>query len=217
MGAARHRLAAAREAQARKRRLHEIQHLSAAEVAVAEEQCKEGEAMVRAEEGRLTELRLRDPAADIGRAEAEVAAVRARLGQARLALAECALKAPTAGTVLRLLTAAGEVLPGTAGQPAVQFLPRGPRVIRAEVDQEFAGRVAVGQVAVARDDASPGREWRGRVVRLSDWYARRRSVSLEPFQRTDVRTLECLIEVEPGQPSLRIGQRMQVTLRKTTP
>jgi hypothetical protein len=35
---------------------------------------------------------------------------------------------------------------------------------------------------------------------------------LEPWQRNDVRTLECIIDLEPGQLPLRIGQRMLVQL-----
>jgi hypothetical protein len=94
----------------------------------------------------------------------------------------------------------------------VQFCPQGPRLIRAEVEQEFAARVAVGQAVRAEDDAHSGAVWRGRVVRLSDWYTRRRSVLQEPLQRNDVRTLECLIELEPGQPPLRIGHRLRVII-----
>ena len=37
-----------------------------------------------------------------------------------------------------------------------------------------------------------------RVMRVSDWYTHRRSMLFEPFQYNDVRTLECLVSVEPG-------------------
>jgi hypothetical protein len=50
------------------------------------------------------------------------------------------------------------------------------------------------------------------VTRLSDWYTHRRSILLEPMQFNDVRTLESIITLDPGQPMLRIGQRMRVTL-----
>jgi len=35
---------------------------------------------------------------------------------------------------------------------------------------------------------------------------------LEPLQFNDVRTLECIIDLDPGQPILRIGQRVRVQL-----
>lgn len=210
--AARHRLAAARQLLARKQKLGNLQQLSGEEVAAAEEQIKELEATARAAQDQLAELQLHDPAADVRRAEAEVAAVQARLAQAEQALEECTLRAPLAGTILRLLAGPGDLIGAQAGQPAVQFGPRGPRIVRAEVDQEFARRVAVGQVALVEDEAGTSGVCRGQVTHLSDWYTKRRSVMLEPLQRNDVRTLECLITLEAGGPRLRIGQRVRVTI-----
>jgi hypothetical protein len=80
------------------------------------------------------------------------------------------------------------------------------------VDQEFGYRVTPGQPAVIRDDSTAGPTWRGKVYRVSDWFTHRRSILQEPLQVNDVRTLECLIAVEPGQAPLRIGQRVLVTL-----
>jgi multidrug resistance efflux pump len=156
---------------------------------------------------------LNDPSADVRSARASVTARQARLEQARRAVEECALKAPVDGTVLRMLVNPGDVLGPEPKQPAVLFCPAGRRVIRAEVEQEFAGRVAVGQAATVQDDASGGPTWHGRVLRLSDWYTQRRSILPEPSQFHDVRTLECLIVLDEGQPPLRIGQRVRVTLR----
>src|SRR5207302_71228 len=96
-------------------------------------------------------------------------------------------------------------------QPAVLFCPDTPRLVRAEIDQEFASLVAVGQSAVIEDDTQPGISWRGTVLRLSDWYTQRRSVVLDPLQFNDVRTIECLISLDGGQVP-RIGQRMRVRI-----
>jgi hypothetical protein len=38
----------------------------------------------------------------------------------------------------------------------------------------------------------------------------------EPLQYNDARTLECIIELDAGQPLLRIGQRVRVMLRPAT-
>jgi hypothetical protein len=37
---------------------------------------------------------------------------------------------------------------------------------------------------------------------------------LEPLQFNDVRTLECIITLDPNQPPLRIGQRVRVRIQK---
>jgi multidrug resistance efflux pump len=205
----RHRHQAARWVLERKQELISVA-INEKEVAAAKEQCAELTAAVRGEEAKLTELRLNDPALHRRRAEADVAAKQARLDQALLGLDECQLKAPVDGHVLRLLASVGEVLGPPPTRPAVLFCPKGPRIVRAEVQQEFAGGMAVGQAVLIRDDSRSGPTWRGNVRRLSDWYSQRRSIWQEPLQHNDVRTLECIIDLDPGQPPLRIGQRLLV-------
>ena len=186
--------------------------ISKKEVDIARENVKEAAALLKAERGKLKELRLHDPIVSVRRAEAEAAGAQARLAQAQEILEQCTLRAPSAGTVLRLLVNTGEML-GTAGRgPAVQFAPKGPRLVRAEVEQEFAGAVTLGQEATVQDDSKAGTTWHGKVIRISDWYTQRRSINQEPLQVNDVRTLECLIALDPGQPPLRIGQRVRVTI-----
>ena len=84
------------------------------------------------------------------------------------------------------------------------------------IDPTPNARVAVGQEAIIQDSATGAGDWRGKVTRVSDWYSQRRSILLEPMQFNDVRTLECviggLVSKDPGQPPLRIGQRVRATL-----
>jgi hypothetical protein len=47
---------------------------------------------------------------------------------------------------------------------------------------------------------------------MSDWYTPRRSIIQEPLQFNDVRTLECIIQLDPDQQMPRIGQRVRVKL-----
>lgn len=205
--------AAARHALARKRRLQELQQLNAEEVKVGEELVKEAEAGARAEKAKLGELELLDPGVLVRRAEADVAAKQARVEQAKKGVEETALRAPVDGTILRVLVGPGEVLGPQPVKPALFFCPNGPRLIRAEVEQEFAGRVKAGYPAAIQDDTTvKDSRWRGQVVRVGDWYTHRRSILQEPLQFNDVRTLECIVELEPGQPPLRIGQRVRVTI-----
>lgn len=212
--ASRRRLSGARHALARKEQLLRAQQVAMEEVATAEDLVRELEALEQASVEKLAELETIDPSAERKRAEAEVAAMQARLDQTRQALDECALKAPSAGTVLRILASPGDVLGGQPGKAAVLFCPKGPRIIRTEVEQEFAGRLALGQPAFVEDDAGSGDTWRGRVLRISDWYTQRRAVLQESFQLNDVRTVECLIALDAEQPSLRIGQRVRVTINR---
>jgi HlyD family secretion protein len=209
LAAAESRLAAARQALARKQELHHEHQLGEHELKVAEEVVREMEATARAEKEKLDRLLVWDPKNAVAQAEAEVEVQQALLDQSRQALSQCTLRAPADGEVLRVLVSPGDVL---ATQTAVMFCPRQPRIVRAEVPQEFAGGVAVGQAAVIEDDSRPGQTWQGKVVRVSDWFTQRRSVLQEPQQRNDVRTLECIVAVEPDARPLRIGQRMRVIL-----
>jgi hypothetical protein len=205
----RHRLKAAQWMLARQQELLTVA-TNEKEVAAAKEQFAGLEAAVRGEEAKLQELRLNDPALEIRGAEADVAAKQARLDQARLALEECRLKAPADGEVLRVQASPGDVLGSQPTRPAVLFCSKGPRIVRAEVVQEFAGSVAAGQPVIIRDDSRATTTWRGKVRRLSDWYSHRRSIWQDPMQYNDVRTLECIIDLEPEQLPLRIGQRVLV-------
>jgi multidrug resistance efflux pump len=207
-----HQLAAAKLVLTRKQKLESIKQISAEEVTGAAEQVKQLEALERVEQARLAELRLHDADASVRQAAAELDTIRTRVEQARYALDECSLKAPCAGTVLRIHVAVGDLFSERSQQPAIQFCARGARLIRAEVNQEFARRLRLGQTARVDDDVAPGESWRGRVVRVSNWYTNKRSVLQEPFQQNDVRTLECLIALDPNQAPLRIGQRMRVIL-----
>jgi HlyD family secretion protein len=206
-----HRLAAARHQVERKRDLFKRDQLNGQELAAAEDLVRELESLERAEREKLRELRLLDPEPGVRRAEAELTAARARLGQAERAVDECQVKAPRAGKVLRLQATVGD-LAGGPGPAPILFCPGGPRIVRAEVAQEFAAAVRVGaECQIADDCRGSGPTWRGTVARVSDWYTRRRSVVLEPTQHNDVRTLECVIEFAPGEP-LRIGQQVRVTI-----
>jgi multidrug resistance efflux pump len=210
--AAGRRLASARHDFRRKQGLRQRDLLSAEELQSAEELVRELEALQRAEQQKQRDLELQDPQIGERQAAAEVRAREARREQAARLAAEGQVRAPSAGQVLRVLVSPGDLL-GPGGKPtAVLFGADGPLIVRAEVPQEFADRALVGQAARIEDDAWAGPALAGRVLRVSNWYTQRRSVLLEPLQRNDIRTLECIVSVEPAPAPLRIGQRVRVTL-----
>jgi multidrug resistance efflux pump len=161
-----------------------------------------------------------DPALTVRKAKAKLESAQIQRNQARHQLDECTLKAPTAGTVQHIAVGVGDIVTGNPMLPVsgtgvssvVRFRPDEPPLIRADVDQEFADRVRVGQPAVIRYDARSGASWRGKVQRVAGWYEHHRPATQDPAAFTDVRTVECLITIDPGQPPLRIGQRMRVMI-----
>jgi multidrug resistance efflux pump len=213
IAAAKHDLASAQLVASRKDELAKDQLLNRKEADAAMEQVRKLQAALEAEQAKLDALALRDRAHEVRRAEANVRGKKALLNQARHALREHTLRAPSDGTILRLLTSSGEVLAPQRAQAAVLFAPNKPTIVRAEVEQEFAGRVAVGQRAEIEDDViGTGPTWRGRVVRLAAWFAHQRTIIPDTPTFQDVGILEAVVELDPGQPPLRVGQRVRVKL-----
>lgn len=185
------------------------------ELESASELVRAGEKAVEVEQAKLRAAQTLKPEIAVEQARNDLKAREARLEKARFALEETRIKAPADGTVLRWYIHEGETLGPAPRTPAVMFCRAGKKVVRAEVEQEFARRVHMGQKAEIRDDTTvSGPVYMGKVTRVSDWYSHRRSIILEPLQYNDVRTLECLIEIEEADsnPPLRIGQRVRVKL-----
>jgi hypothetical protein len=73
-----------------------------------------------------------------------------------------------------------------------------------------------GMIAEFYDDNRQKKLGKGKVVRLAPWIAQRRSLLDEPFQRNDVRTLECMVSVDDSNEDLKIGQRVRVVFTPNT-
>jgi len=196
----------------RKRQLEKDRLANPLEVSAAAELVAKAKAAVSAEQAKLTELGLVEPLQQVARAEADEQAKKAQLEQAEFALAECTLRAPADGQVLQILIGPGNVAPADPRQPAVMFCPTGPRLVRAEIEQEFAGRIGVSQAVTVEDEYGRGTPQTGKVTRVAEWYARPRSQAADPLKAmtSDVRTLECIIALDPSQHHFRLGQRVRV-------
>jgi len=212
VAAAEHELAAVRLEASEKEELAKNNLLNPKLVDAAKEQVRKLQDAVKAEQAKLDALALRDPAQDVRRAQANVTARKSLVDQAHDALEEHTLSAPSDGMVLRVVTSPGETLGPQTREPALLFVPDKPRVVRVEVDQEFAGQVAVGQRAEVQDDATnTGPTWRGRLIRVAGWFAARRRIITDTPVFLDVRTLECIVHLDPEpHPPPLVGQRLRV-------
>jgi multidrug resistance efflux pump len=211
--AAKQKLAAAEKERDYREEQYRNKNLNKLLFQAAEKNVRYLAAVLEAARAQQKELEEQDVMAKARRAEKEVALRKNDVQQAEYALKQCDLVAPVDGEVLRVLVSKGEVLGSQPKQPIIQFLPTAKdRIIRAEVEQEFADHVAVGKPALIEDDTRTGRRWQGKVIRLSNWYTHRRSLIQEPLHYNDVRTIECIVSLDPGQPPIRIGQRVRVII-----
>lgn len=214
LDAAKRKLEAA-EAQARKaQRLFQDKVGGTSEdVESANKLVAEAQAGVRVEESKLELAESMDPNSAVRLAQFDVEAKLEQVQKAELGVRECALTAPCKGMILRRLVNVGEMLGPARNRPAIEFCPSGDRIVRAEVEQEFAAKLHIGQKATISDDITGSGEWHGEVLRISDWFTQRRAVLLEPMQYNDIRTLEVIIRLKHDPKNiLRINQRVRVKL-----
>jgi multidrug resistance efflux pump len=180
----------------------------------AKDQLTELQAMVRISKEQLAEAESVNPLLMIQSAEVAEGAARAKLAIAKEELANHTLTAPSDGRVLRIQVGVGQIL-NAMTQPLIWFCPDKPLIVRCEVDQEFADRIAEGATVVIHNETFDGKEWDGQVRRCATWVAPRRTVWNRVFEVSDVPTVECIVDLSKDQPMLRIGQRVRVTFQKS--
>jgi multidrug resistance efflux pump len=171
-------------------------------------------------EQRRNQLKAADPQVHVEFAKAGVEQAEAEEAKARAAVDLCVVRAKTAGTVEQLTIGPGTTLGVGTRAPALWLIPGGARVVRAEVETEFAHRVGPnleGKAVVIADHTDPKLTYAGTVRRVPSVFMLKRA-SAENFLGGDTRVIEVLVEVTPDpnpsatKPPLRVGQRVRVNL-----
>jgi multidrug resistance efflux pump len=215
IAAAKDRVTTAQKLLAEKETAQKFGTVTAVEIIAAEAELRQYERLVTIENDRLAELTAANPGLRVKAAEAKKSQATIALQQAEKAVRDCVLLAPSDGVVLRVNVSKGEsAMPGGM-QPALLFRTDGPLVVRAELEQEFIGRVKPNMHATVTDDTrADSPTWKGHVQRIGAFVSRRRSILLEPGEVNDVRTVECVIVLDGATDGLLIGQRMRVRIGK---
>ena len=176
VAAANERVTAAEKLYEEKKKSMMFTTVTAGELLAAEAELNQFKHLKKAETARLDELvaaklslGLKVKGAETRRAMAEIARK-----QAAKAVHDCVLLAPTNGVVLRVQTSRGESVVPSGLQAPIIFRPDSPLVVRAELEQEFLGRVHPNMKATVRDDArADSPTWTGTVLRVGNWVARK--------------------------------------------
>ena len=173
-------------------------------------------AQIKGEELKLQGLKLTPVDADVAAANAKIAQYTATVAEAQNALDACTLKARVAGVVERVYATPGQTFGPAVRSPVLWIVPSGKRVVRAEVESEFAPRVSdkEGTKVGITDSNNFAFSYEGVVRRVGTAYLSKRSQQ-DALALTPSYVLECLIEVTdptpPGKPPLRVGQPVRVT------
>jgi HlyD family secretion protein len=146
------------------------------------------------------------------RLEAALAAARAELSLADAALERTRLRAPSNGTVLQISAKVGETVAPSPESLLVVVGDVSSLRVRAEFEERDIGKVRVGQGAVVRSDAFPGKDFEGNVSSLARSLGPSKLGPRGPRRPTDIDVLEVFIDLN-GQPPLLPGMRVDVFLK----
>ena len=173
-------------------------------------------AKIDGEELKLQGLKLTPIDADVRAAAAKIAQFTATVAEAQNALDACTLKARVAGVVERIYATPGQTFGPASRAPVLWIVPAGKRIVRAEVESEFAPRVAdkEGTKVSITDSNNFAVTYEGTVRRVGTAFLAKRSQQ-DALALAPTYVLECVIDVTdpapPGKPPLRVGQPVRVS------
>jgi HlyD family secretion protein len=150
------------------------------------------------------------------RLEAALAAARAELSLAEAALERARIRAPSKGTILQVNARVGETAAPSPENVLVVLGDVTALRVRAEFEERDIGKVHLGQAAVVRSDAFPGKDFEGTVSSLARALGPSRLGQRGPRRPTDIDVLEVMIDLT-GQPPLLPGMRVDVFLKAALP
>ena len=142
------------------------------------------------------------------RLEAALTAGRAELSLAEAALERTRIRAPSTGTVLQINAKVGETAAPSPENVLVVVGDTASLRVRAELEERDIGKVRVGQTAVVRSDAFPGKDFEGKVSSLAQALGPSRLGQRGPRRPTDIDVLEVIIDLDrPAAAAARHARR----------
>lgn len=143
--------------------------------------------------------------------ESDLAQARAHL-QEQLAIQDGkVLKAPSAGTVLKVYLKPGDAV--TPGETLCEFSPISPWSVLCEVDQLFAAKISVGQEADIRLEGYASLMAKGHVVMASPILTQKALFSDAPGEKQDRRVREVRILLDSLYQTPLVNQKVQVSIQ----
>lgn len=146
-------------------------------------------------------------------AEAQLAAARAIDNSARVELGRLTVAALISGEILRVDVRVGEYVQtgGPSGNNATPYLQMGetrPLHVRIDIDEDEAGRVALGAPAMVSPRGAAERQVRAAFVRAEPQVVPKRSLTNSAAERVDVRVLQLIYKLPATDGAFRVGQQV---------
>lgn len=149
--------------------------------------------------------------ARLAQARATVKAAEAERDRVQVEIDRSTVRAPIAGTVLKVNVRSGEfAAAGALAEPLIILGNIKPLYVRVDVDEHEAARVHPQSPATAalRGDASIRTPLR--FVRIEPLVVPKRSLTGDSSERVDTRVLQVLYQLERTDPRFFVGQQMDV-------
>ena len=146
------------------------------------------------------------------RLEAGLANSRAELSQAEAAFERTRIRAPSDGVTLQIIPQVGELVAASPEQPVLSIGDLSVLRVRAELEERDVSKVRTGQNVVVRTDAYLGRDFAGKVTRISRTMASSKISQRGPRRPNDFDALEVMIELDPAD-ALLPGMRVDVMFK----
>ena len=156
-----------------------------------------------AEKVKLKQLQAVPIDSPVQQANAGVEQVQAAVAEAEAVVESFKLRAKVTGVVERLTAEAGMTFGPTSREPLLYLIPTGKRIVRAEVEAEFAHKIDayVGKRVTVCDSHNFSLTYGGVAVRVSRAFLPKRNGG--DALVAPARVLECTIEVNEPTPAGR--------------
>ena len=149
--------------------------------------------------------------ARLAQARAAVKAAEAERDSVEVEIERSTVRAPIAGSILKVNVRAGEfAAAGALAEPLIILGNIKPLYVRVDVDEHEAARVRPDAPATAalRGDASIRSPLR--FVRIEPLVIPKKSLTGDSAERVDTRVLQVLYQIERSDPRFFVGQQMDV-------
>ncbi len=139
-----------------------------------------------------------------------LASTKARLAQGKHELERHTVRAPVDGVIVRRLARPGDGTSTLNVTTLFWLAPTTPLMVRAEIEEVWARRVAPGQSVKVIVEEDERIALTGHVVRVGRAFGPRRVTVYDTRDRADVRVVEALIDFDDDPSALLLGQRVVV-------
>jgi RND family efflux transporter MFP subunit len=150
---------------------------------------------------------------EMSAAQAALQAAQARYRLAEHEIEQHVVRAPIAGYIVRRQVRPGDGVSMLNVTPLFWFAADLPRIVRAEVEEDFIDSVAVGMAAEIVVQGKNERIIPGRVQRLGMQFGPKRPITDDPHERADARVVEVIVAPD-ATPPLLLGQRVLVRFKR---